>query len=72
LPAGGAAIALFCHRTDKSFEAGNDLIVEQIHEPRGGVLLPMALLVFIGTITTHLFAEVSGAMPGFGENRHSS
>lgn len=60
LPAGGAAIALLYHRTGKSVEAGNNLIVEQIHEPGGGVPLRMAPLVFIGTIATHLFGGSAG------------
>ena len=60
LPAGGAAIALLYHRTGKSVEAGNNLIVEQIHEPGGGIPLRMAPLVFIGTIATHLFGGSAG------------
>ncbi|WP_267382041.1 MULTISPECIES: voltage-gated chloride channel family protein [unclassified Sphingomonas] len=60
LPLGGAAVALLYHLTGRSVEAGNNLIVEQIHEPGGGVPLRMAPLVFIGTIATHLFGGSAG------------
>jgi H+/Cl- antiporter ClcA len=60
LPVGGAATALLYHLTGRSVEAGNNLIVEQIHEPGGGVPLRMAPLVFIGTIATHLFGGSAG------------
>ncbi|RSV44370.1 voltage-gated chloride channel protein [Sphingomonas sp. ABOLE] len=60
LPLGGAAIALLYHRLGRSVEAGNNLIVEQIHAPGGGVPLRMAPLVFLGTIATHLFGGSAG------------
>jgi len=60
LPAGGAAVSLLYAQTGRSVEAGNNLIVEQIHEPGGGVPLRMAPLVFIGTIATHLFGGSAG------------
>ena len=60
LPIGGAAIALLYHLTGKTVEAGNNLIVEQIHEPGGGVPLRMAPLIFLGTIATHLFGGSAG------------
>ncbi|TCM20410.1 H+/Cl- antiporter ClcA [Novosphingobium sp. PhB165] len=60
LPVGGAAIAWLYHRTGRSVEAGNNLIVEQIHEPGGGVPLRMAPLVFAGTIATHFFGGSAG------------
>ena len=39
---------------------GNNLIVEQIHEPGGGVPLRMAPLIFFGTVVTHLFGGSAG------------
>ena len=60
LPLGGAAVALLYHLIGRPVEAGNNLIVEQIHEPGGGVPLRMAPLVFIGTIVTHLFGGSAG------------
>lgn len=60
LPAGGALVAWFYHRLGRSVEAGNNLIVEQIHEPGGGIPLRMAPLVFAGTIITHLLGGSAG------------
>lgn len=60
LPAGGFAIGLLYQWMGKSVEGGNNLIVEQIHEPGGGVPLRMAPLIFIGTVATHLFGGSAG------------
>ena len=60
LPLGGGAVGLAYHLMGKSVEAGNNLIVDQIHEPGGGVPLRMAPLVFIGTVVTHLFGGSAG------------
>lgn len=60
LPVGGLAIGLLYHWMGKSVEGGNNLIVEQIHEPGGGVPLRMAPLIFIGTVATHLFGGSAG------------
>ncbi|MFN3469602.1 MAG: voltage-gated chloride channel protein, partial [Novosphingobium sp.] len=50
LPFGGVAIGLLYHWLGRSVEGGNNLIVEQIHEPGGGVPLRMAPLIFLGTV----------------------
>jgi len=60
LPLAGGMIGLLYHRMGKSVEGGNNLIVEQIHEPGGGVPLRMAPLIFIGTVATHLFGGSAG------------
>lgn len=60
LPIGGFAIGLLYHAMGRSVEGGNNLIVEQIHEPGGGVPLRMAPLIFIGTVATHLFGGSAG------------
>lgn len=60
LPIGGFAIGLLYQWTGRSVEGGNNLIVEQIHEPGGGVPLRMAPLIFVGTIGTHLFGGSAG------------
>ncbi len=60
LPLGGGAVGLLYHHFGKSVEGGNNLIVEQIHEPGGGVPLRMAPLVFLGTVVTHLFGGSAG------------
>ena len=60
LPFGGLLIAWMYHVFGRSVEAGNNLIVDQIHEPGGGVPARMAPLVLIGTVLTHLFGGSAG------------
>ncbi|AOH84608.1 voltage-gated chloride channel protein [Sphingomonas panacis] len=60
LPLGGFAVGLLYHLAGRSVEGGNNLIVEQIHEPGGGVPLRMAPLIFFGTVVTHLFGGSAG------------
>ena len=60
LPLGGFAIGLLYHSLGRSVEAGNNLIVDQIHEPGGGVPLRMAPLIFVGTVVTHLLGGSAG------------
>ncbi len=60
LPLAGIAVGGLYHWLGKSVEAGNNLIVEQIHQPGGGVPSRMAPLVLIGTVITHLFGGSAG------------
>jgi H+/Cl- antiporter ClcA len=60
LPAGGVAVGLLYHRFGREVEGGNDLILEEIHEPGAGVPTRMAPLVLIGTLLTHLFGGSAG------------
>ena len=60
LPVAGAAVGWMYLRFGKSVECGNNLIIDEIHSPGGGVPLRMAPLVFIGTIVTHLFGGSVG------------
>ena len=60
LPVAGVVIHLIYHHFGKSVEAGNNLILEQIHAPGGGVPLRMAPLVLIGTLLTHLCGGSAG------------
>lgn len=60
LPVGGFAVGLLYHLFGRSVEGGNNLIVEQVHEPGGGVPLRMAPLIFLGTVVTHLFGGSAG------------
>ena len=60
LPLGGVAIGLLYQMLGRSVEDGNNLIVEEIHQPAGGVPGRMAPLVLIGTIATHLFGGSAG------------
>lgn len=60
LPAAGALIALMYRVFGRSVEAGNNLIVDEIHEPGAGVPARMAPLILIGTVGTHLFGGSAG------------
>ncbi len=60
LPLAGLASGYLYHRLGQTAEAGNNLIMEQIHEPGGGVPTRMAPLVLIGTLITHLFGGSAG------------
>lgn len=60
LPLAGVAIGLVYHRVGRAAEGGNNLIVEQIHEPGGGVPLRMAPLIVVATVATHLFGGSVG------------
>lgn len=60
LPVAGAATGWLYGRLGKSVEGGNNLILDQIHEPGGGVPLRMAPLIFLTTVVTHLFGGSAG------------
>ncbi|MEO6995820.1 MAG: DUF190 domain-containing protein [Lacunisphaera sp.] len=60
LPVGGVAVGLLYHGFGRRAERGNNLILEEIHAPGGGVPTRMAPLVFIGTLITHLFGGSAG------------
>ncbi len=60
LPVAGAAVGWLYHRYGKGSGAGNNLILEQIHEPGGGVPRRMAPLVLLGTLLTHLCGGSAG------------
>jgi H+/Cl- antiporter ClcA/PII-like signaling protein len=60
LPVAGFAVAFVYQWVGRSAEGGNNLIVDQIHEPGGGVPLRMAPLILVSTIITHLFGGSAG------------
>ena len=60
LPAAGAASGWIYRRWGGTAERGNNLILEQIHEPGGGVPARMAPMVLGGTLLTHLFGGSAG------------
>lgn len=60
LPAGGVLIYILYKYLGKNSEAGNNLIMEEIYEPGGGVPVQMAPLVLLTTIITHLFGGSAG------------
>ncbi|MEO6846362.1 MAG: DUF190 domain-containing protein [Chthoniobacterales bacterium] len=60
LPVAGLVVGLVYHYWGKSAEGGNNLILEQIHEPGGGVPRRMAPLILFSTVLTHLFGGSAG------------
>ena len=60
LPLSGIVIYLAYYFGGKKAEAGNNLIVDEIHKPGGGVPFRMAPLVLITTVVTHLFGGSAG------------
>ncbi len=60
LPLAGVLIYFLYKYSGKNAEAGNNLIMDEIHEPGGGIPVRMAPLVLITTIITHLFGGSAG------------
>lgn len=60
LPVAGAGIGWLYATYGKSVEGGNNLVIDEIHEPGGGVPLRMAPLVLIATVVTHLCGGSAG------------
>jgi H+/Cl- antiporter ClcA len=60
LPMAGILIYFIYKLLGKKAEAGNNLIMEEIHEPGGGVPARMTPLVLVTTIITHLFGGSAG------------
>ncbi len=60
LPFAGVLIWYLYKKAGKNAAAGNNLIMDAIHNPGGGVPARMAPLVLITTIITHLFGGSAG------------
>lgn len=60
LPVAGVAVGLIYHYYGGTSDGGNNLIIDQIHRPGGGVPRRMAPLVLFGTLVTHLFGGSAG------------
>lgn len=60
LPVAGVVIYLLYRYLGKNADAGNNLILEEIHQPGTGVPARMAPLVLITTVITHLFGGSAG------------
>ena len=60
LPVGGLIVGLFYYYLGKDVEAGNNLIIDQVHKPETVIKARMAPLVFLGTVATHLFGGSAG------------
>ncbi|WP_345248927.1 voltage-gated chloride channel family protein [Pigmentiphaga soli] len=60
LPAAGFGVGLAYHLLGKPVDAGNNLIIDEIHDPRKIVPLRMVPLVLGGTVVSHLFGASVG------------
>ncbi|MCA1325061.1 voltage-gated chloride channel family protein [Herbaspirillum sp. alder98] len=60
LPLAGFAVGWLYLRLGQSVEGGNNLLIDEIHDPRRVVPLRMAPLVLLGTVASHLFGASVG------------
>lgn len=60
LPLAGFLVGLLYHLLGKDIEAGNNLLIENIQEPKDLIPFKMAPLVYLGTIITHFFGGSAG------------
>ncbi len=60
LPLAGASVGWLYHHWGKDSDKGNNLLLDEIHEPGGGVPARMAPLVLLGTLATHLCGGSAG------------
>lgn len=60
LPVAGFAVGWLYWRLGQQVEAGNNLLIDEIHDPQKVVPLRMAPLVLAGTVISHLFGASVG------------
>lgn len=60
LPLTGIAIVWAYRKMGKNSEAGNNLVMDEIHKPGGGIPLRMTPFVLFSTVVTHLFGGSAG------------
>ncbi|MBB3381522.1 MULTISPECIES: voltage-gated chloride channel family protein [unclassified Rhizobium] len=60
MPVAGFLMVLVYQRFGRGSEGGNNLIVDRIHEPGGGVPLRMAPFILVSTVLTHLVGGSAG------------
>ncbi|PKF73580.1 chloride channel protein [Chryseobacterium sp. PMSZPI] len=60
LPVAGFLIGLLYYYWGKDVEAGNNLLIDNIHDPKGIIPFKMAPFVYLGTIATHFFGGSAG------------
>ncbi len=56
----GFAVGLLYHHAGRTVEAGNNLILEEVHSRRATIPLRMTPLILLGTFLTHLFGGSAG------------
>lgn len=60
LPVAGFLIGLLYYYYGKDVEAGNNVLIESIHDPQEIIPLKMAPFVYLGTMITHFFGGSAG------------
>ncbi len=60
LPLAGLFVGCLYKYLGSSVEAGNNLILEEVHDPQATIPLRMTPLILLGTILTHLFGGSAG------------
>ena len=60
LPVGGFAIGLLYKYLGKDIEAGNNLLIDSIHNPKEIIPFRMAPFVYLGTMVTHFLGGSAG------------
>lgn len=60
LPVGGLLIGLLYYYKGQKAEAGNNLLIDAIHDPDKRIPFRMAPFIYLGTITTHLLGGSAG------------
>ena len=60
LPVAGLLIGYAFYRWGKDIESGNNLIIDNIHEPKKVIPFRMAPFILLGTVITHLFGGSAG------------
>jgi H+/Cl- antiporter ClcA len=60
LPVAGAATAWVYQRWGQAVERGNNLLIDEIHQPQDMVPLRMAPLILLATVVSHLFGASVG------------
>lgn len=60
LPVAGFIIGLLYYYYGKEVEAGNNLLIDSIHDPKEIIPFKMAPFVYLGTMATHFFGGSAG------------
>ncbi|MET0263344.1 MAG: voltage-gated chloride channel family protein [Rariglobus sp.] len=60
LPLAGMGVAWIYHRYAQESERGNNLLIDEIHEPGGGVPARITPLILGATLITHIFGGSAG------------
>ncbi len=60
LPVAGLLVGLMYRYLGTAVEAGNNLILDEVHEPKRTIPIRMTPLILIGTFMTHLFGGSAG------------